>query len=169
LRRRRTGEGPPQLQPVLAGADHRSDHGQIACERRPLRPLGHRAEGMADPGPRRLGLVDGDGQRLRRQRRLRSRAVSGQLPRRLRRDHLKSKSERAEVTAPGDSPTVKLSPEPTAKLEDTVTEQVTEHLEDCVKAKTLMPAGCVFGYDTDNEIIGDISWSLERRAESSLT
>ena len=83
--------------------------------------------------------------------------------------YLKSKSERAEVTAPGDSPTVKLSPEPTAKLEDTVTEQVTEHLEDCVKAKTLMPAGCVFGYDTDNEIIGDISWSLERRPEISLT
>src|SRR5699024_4338119 len=48
-------------------------------------------------------------------------------------------------------------------------EQVTEHLEDCVKAKTLMPAGCVFGYDTDNEIIGDISWSLERRPEISLT
>ena len=83
--------------------------------------------------------------------------------------YLKSKSERAEVTAHGDYPTVKLSPEPTAKLEDTVTEQVTEHLEDCVKAKTLMPAGCVFGYDTDNEIIGDISWSLERRPEISLT
>ncbi|WP_209370265.1 hypothetical protein [Brevibacterium renqingii] len=83
--------------------------------------------------------------------------------------YLKSKSERAEVTAPGDSPTITLSPEPTAELEETVTEQVTDHLEDCVKSKTLMPAGCVFGYDTDNEIIGDISWSLERRPQISLT
>src|SRR5699024_5933705 len=72
---------------------------------------------------------------------------------------LDADSECAEATAPGAAPSVERSPEPTAKLEDTVTEQVTEHLEDCVKAKTLMPAGCVFGYDTDNEIIGDISWS----------
>ena len=53
--------------------------------------------------------------------------------------YLKSKSERAEVTAPGDSPTVTLSPEPTAKLEETVEQQVTDHLKDCMKSKTLMP------------------------------
>src|SRR5699024_9557701 len=83
--------------------------------------------------------------------------------------YLKSKSERAEVTAPGDSPTVKLSPEPTAKREDTVTEQVTEHLAECVKPHTLMPAARVCGYDTDNEISGDSSWSLARTPQLSLT
>lgn len=83
--------------------------------------------------------------------------------------YLKSKSERAEVTAPGDSHTVTLSPEPTEELEKTVSEQVTDHLEGCVKSKTLMPAGCVFGYDTDNEIIGDVSWSLERKPQIGLT
>lgn len=83
--------------------------------------------------------------------------------------YLKSKSQRAEVTAPGDSPAVKLSPEPTAKLEETVKEQVTDHLKVCMTSKTLMPAGCVFGYETDNEIIGDISWSLERSPKISLT
>lgn len=83
--------------------------------------------------------------------------------------YLKSKSERAEVTAPGDSPTVTLSPEPTAKLEETVEQQVTDHLKDCMKSKTLMPSGCVFGYDTDNTIIGDITWSLERSPQIGLT
>jgi hypothetical protein len=83
--------------------------------------------------------------------------------------YLKSRSQRTEVTAPGDSPTVKLSPEPTTKLEQTVEEQVTDHLQDCMKSKTLMPAGCVFGYDTDNEIIGDVSWSLERSPQIGLT
>jgi hypothetical protein len=83
--------------------------------------------------------------------------------------YLKSKSERAEVTAPGAAETVSLSPEPTAKLEETVKQQVTDHLNDCVKSKTLMPSGCVFGYDTDNEIIGDVSWSIERKPQISLT
>ncbi|NJI21466.1 hypothetical protein HBJ00_22980, partial [Aeromonas veronii] len=35
---------------------------------------------------------------------------------------LKSKSERAEVTAPGDSPKISLAPQPTAKLEQAVAE-----------------------------------------------
>lgn len=83
--------------------------------------------------------------------------------------YLKSKSQRAEVTAPGKDTTVKLSPQPTAKLEETVAHQVTDHLNDCMKSKTLMPSGCVFGYDTDNEIIGDISWSLERSPQIGLT
>lgn len=83
--------------------------------------------------------------------------------------YLKSKSERAEVTGPGESPTVSLSPRPTAKLEETVKDQVTEHLRGCVKSKTLMPSGCVFGYDTDNEIIGDVKWSLVSEPQISLT
>lgn len=83
--------------------------------------------------------------------------------------YLKSKSERAEVTAPGDAPKIELSPEPTAKLEEAVSEQVTEHLQNCVKATTLYPAGCVFGYDTDNEILGDVSWSLTGEPQISLT
>ena len=53
--------------------------------------------------------------------------------------------------------------------EQTVEEQVTDHLQDCMKSKTLMPAGCVFGYDTDNEIIGDVAWSLERSPQIGLT
>ncbi|MCI4012288.1 hypothetical protein [Brevibacterium sp. ZH18] len=83
--------------------------------------------------------------------------------------YLKSKAERAEVTAPTDSSTVTLSPEPTAKLEETVREQVDEHLQTCVKAKTLYPSGCVFGFDSDNEILGDVKWSLERKPQVSLT
>lgn len=82
---------------------------------------------------------------------------------------LKSKSERAEVTAPGDSPKISLAPQPTAKLEQAVAEQVDEHLRSCVKAKTLMPSGCVFGYETDNEILGDVEWSIVREPKVSLT
>lgn len=82
---------------------------------------------------------------------------------------LKSKSERAEVTGPGDSPTVTLSPEPTAKLQEAVAKQVDEHLKNCVKSKTLMPSGCVFGYETDNEILGDVEWSIVREPKISLT
>lgn len=83
--------------------------------------------------------------------------------------YLKSKSERVEVTAPTDTATIALSPEPTAKLEEAVDAQVTEHLQKCVKAKTLYPSGCVFGYDTDNEILGDVKWSLAREPKVTLT
>lgn len=83
--------------------------------------------------------------------------------------YLESKSERTEVTAPTDTATIELSPEPTPKLEQAVDEQVTEHLRKCVKSETLYPAGCVFGYDTDNEILGDVKWSLTREPQVSLT
>ncbi|MDN5807902.1 MAG: hypothetical protein L0J17_15330 [Brevibacterium sp.] len=83
--------------------------------------------------------------------------------------YLKSKPERVEVTAPTDTAEIALSPEPTAKLEEAVNEQVTEHLQKCVKAKTLYPSDCVFGYDTDNEILGEVTWSLVREPKVSLT
>ncbi len=83
--------------------------------------------------------------------------------------YLKSKSESVRVTAPGDSPTISLSPEPTKQLQEAVAEQVKEHMHKCVRATTLHPAGCVYGYDTDNEILGEVKWSLEREPEVSLT
>ncbi|WP_231443565.1 hypothetical protein [Brevibacterium zhoupengii] len=83
--------------------------------------------------------------------------------------YLKSKPERAEVIAPTDTAEIAMSPEPTAKLEQAVDEQITEHLQKCVKSKTLYPSGCVFGYDTDNEILGDVKWSLARDPQVSLT
>lgn len=83
--------------------------------------------------------------------------------------YLKSKPERAEVIAPTDTAQIALSPEPTAKLEQAVHEQVNEHLQKCVKAKTLFPSDCVFGYETDNEILGDVKWSLTREPQVSLT
>ncbi|WP_193095875.1 hypothetical protein [Brevibacterium sp. FME17] len=82
--------------------------------------------------------------------------------------YLKSKPERAEVIAPTDTAQIALSPEPTAKLEQAVNKQVSEHLHKCVKAKTLYPSDCVFGYDTDNEILGDVKWSLVREPRVSL-
>lgn len=83
--------------------------------------------------------------------------------------YLKSKPERAEVLAPTDTAEIALSPEPTAKLEQAVNEQLTEHLQKCVRAKTLLPSDCVFGYETDNEILGDVKWSLEREPQVSLS
>ncbi|MCM1011033.1 hypothetical protein [Brevibacterium sp. XM4083] len=83
--------------------------------------------------------------------------------------YLTSKSERAEVTAPGDTAQVSLSPQPTAKLEESVAQQVSDYLAGCVKATTLMPTGCVFGYETDNEILGDVKWSIVREPKVSLT
>lgn len=83
--------------------------------------------------------------------------------------YLKSKTERVEVTAPGDSSTIRLSPEPTKQLQEAVSEQVKEHMQECVRARTLQPPGCVFGYETDNEILGEVKWSLEREPDVSLT
>ncbi|MDN6666205.1 MAG: hypothetical protein L0L36_04975 [Brevibacterium sp.] len=83
--------------------------------------------------------------------------------------YLKAKPKRAEVTAPTDTTRISLSPEPTAKLEQSVSEQLTEHLHKCVEATTLYPSGCVFGYETDNEILGDVKWSLTHEPQVSLT
>ncbi|RBP67094.1 hypothetical protein DFO66_102147 [Brevibacterium sanguinis] len=82
--------------------------------------------------------------------------------------YLRSQSERVEIGAPGATPTVSLAPEPTKQLQEAVSEQVDEHMHRCVEATTLQPAGCVFGYDTDNEILGDVTWSLEREPTVAL-
>lgn len=83
--------------------------------------------------------------------------------------YLKSKTERAQITRPADAPKISLAPEPTPKLQEAVKEQVATSLKDCVKSKTLFPTGCVFGYETDNEIIGDVKWSMVKEPQVSLT
>lgn len=64
---------------------------------------------------------------------------------------------------------VRLAAEPTDELRDEVEELVQEHLDGCATATTLMPAGCTFGYDSVNQMLGDVTWEIVEYPEVRLS
>lgn len=75
--------------------------------------------------------------------------------------HFRSAVARVPVVAPGEEVEAQLRAEPTEELRADVEEQAAAHLDACAEATTLMPAGCTFGYETSNEIIGDVAWEMQ--------
>ena len=64
---------------------------------------------------------------------------------------------------------VQLAAEPTEELRAEVERLVHEHLDECVTATTLMPAGCTFGHDTVNTMLGDVSWEMVEYPDVQLS
>ncbi|GAA4509253.1 hypothetical protein [Brevibacterium yomogidense] len=64
---------------------------------------------------------------------------------------------------------VRLAAEPTEDLRDEVDDLVRAHLDGCATATTLMPAGCTFGFDSVNQILGDVSWEIVEYPEVRLS
>lgn len=83
-------------------------------------------------------------------------------------EYLTSEVKQVMVTGSSDDMGVALQPTPTPALTAEVKRQIEEHLAGCVRATTLMPTGCTFGYETENEIIGEVSWRMLEDPQVSL-
>ena len=75
--------------------------------------------------------------------------------------YLQSSVERVAVTGGQEDPRVKLEAQPTQALTDKVQEIVNAQVDQCAEQKVLMPTGCSFGYTTNNDILGDVTWSVD--------
>jgi hypothetical protein len=75
-------------------------------------------------------------------------------------EYFRSSVESVTALEPGEELSTRLAPQPTEQLREEAEELVHAHLDECVEAKTLLPTGCTFGYDSDNEILGDVSWEM---------
>lgn len=82
--------------------------------------------------------------------------------------YLQSNLQTANITAPSDQVDVKLDGKPTKALSERVTDIIKEQLDACATSTTLMPTGCGFGFETNNEIIGDVTWKVKSYPTVSL-
>lgn len=82
--------------------------------------------------------------------------------------YLQSDLQRVTVTGPDDHQKVDLAGKPTQALTDKVSEILNAQLDKCATAKTLQPAGCGFGKDTNNQILGDVTWKVKSYPTVSL-
>ena len=84
-------------------------------------------------------------------------------------DYFRSTAQNAVVDGSAPEVEVQLAAEPTEELRAEVERLVHEHLDECVTATTLMPAGCTFGHDTVNTMLGDVSWEMVEYPDVQLS
>ena len=75
--------------------------------------------------------------------------------------YLRSDYQTVDVTEPATTSDVHLTGKPTQELTKKVTEILKKQIDQCVQAKTLMPAGCGFGKEINNQILGDVKWKVK--------
>ena len=85
-------------------------------------------------------------------------------------DWFQAQAQRAQVHAPGDAPiAVEISAEPKPELADEVERQIGEVLDGCAQATTLAPSRCPLLWETDDEILGEVSWEVLEAPPVTLT
>ncbi|WP_349826760.1 hypothetical protein [Brevibacterium litoralis] len=77
-------------------------------------------------------------------------------------------SVQKDLTDPTAQTAVSLTAEPTAALEEEVQRVFDAHLDSCAEQTVLMPTGCLVGYETDNTVLGDVTWTLDEYPDISL-
>lgn len=82
--------------------------------------------------------------------------------------YLKSKTQRVDVTDPTAAVRATLTPEPTEALRTEVAAIVRQQLDACARQNTLMPAGCSFGYTTNNTVLGKVGWKISQYPDIRL-
>lgn len=75
--------------------------------------------------------------------------------------YLRSDYQTVDVTEPATTSDVHLTGKPTKELTKKVADIVKKQIDECMKATTLMPAGCGFGKETNNQILGDVKWKVK--------
>ncbi|WP_143109713.1 hypothetical protein [Agromyces sp. CF514] len=74
------------------------------------------------------------------------------------------------ITAePGASVAVTVDAQPTADFNARVQTQVDAYLDDCATQAVLQPAGCPFGIEIDDRVLGEPAWSIVEYPEVVLT
>lgn len=83
-------------------------------------------------------------------------------------EYVKSSYETVAAVEPGKEYSVRVDAEPTDALRREAASQLRSQLESCAKQKVLMPTGCAFGYETNNEILGDVTWKLDSAPDVAI-
>lgn len=83
-------------------------------------------------------------------------------------DYFRSDIQNTVVDGTAPEVEVRLTAEPTDRLLEEVRAQVHDHLDECVTATTLLPAGCTFGHDSVNEFPDDVEWEMVEYPEIRL-
>lgn len=73
------------------------------------------------------------------------------------------------VTEVGSSNPLRISLEPTDRLQDAANDAVEDFLDECARQGVLQPAGCPFGVSIDDRIIGAPAWSILDYPDVRLT
>ncbi|GAA1957918.1 hypothetical protein [Agromyces allii] len=73
------------------------------------------------------------------------------------------------ATEPGVRVPVTVDAQPTADFVARVQTQVDAYLDDCAKQTVLQPAGCPFGIEIDDRVLGDPTWSIVEYPAVTLT
>ncbi len=84
-------------------------------------------------------------------------------------EYLRADPVLVDVIAPGQIATAALDPQPTAALLSEVEDRVAAQIDACEEQRTLLPAGCPFGFETDHEILGDVTWRIVEQPPVTLT
>lgn len=74
------------------------------------------------------------------------------------------------VDSPASKPTpTTLSTEPTTALLSQVNEALKQFVDKCTQQKVLKPSGCPLSYDTNNQLTGEINWSVVEYPKAVIT
>lgn len=65
-----------------------------------------------------------------------------------------------DVATPGETAEVVVDVQANKAFTKRVQKEVDDYLDKCVKQDVLQPAGCPFGYQTGNRIVGEPSWEV---------
>ncbi|WAL39726.1 hypothetical protein BRM1_10750 [Brevibacterium sp. BRM-1] len=82
--------------------------------------------------------------------------------------YLRAQTKRVDVVSADDAARAALKPQPTEELRKRVDEIVRSQLDECAKQPTLMPAGCAFGYETNNDVLGKPQWTVVKYPKIEL-
>lgn len=75
-------------------------------------------------------------------------------------ENVSAKSSSVFATKPGDAYEATIAVQLNPKIAERVEKQLTKFLDECVAQEVLQPAGCPFGYETGNRIVGTPTWSV---------
>ncbi|MEY2699022.1 MAG: hypothetical protein RL720_978, partial [Actinomycetota bacterium] len=73
---------------------------------------------------------------------------------------LTAKQVVVNVASPGDTAEVVVDVQANKDFNKRVQKEVDDYLDQCVKQRVLQPAGCPFGYQTGNRIVGEPQWEV---------
>jgi hypothetical protein len=66
------------------------------------------------------------------------------------------------IASPGDTAEVVVDVQANKAFNKRVQKEVDDYLDTCVKERVLQPAGCPFGYQTSNRIVGKPTWEVDQ-------
>lgn len=84
-------------------------------------------------------------------------------------ENVSAKSSSVLATKPGEAYEATVDVQLNPKIAERVEKQLKKFLDECVTQEVLQPAGCPFGYQTGNRIVGKPTWSVVSYPKVTIT